>query len=66
LLEHDPKKGIPVLGKDHAQNNNLERDVNSNKDHLALGKPEDLPRLGDRGDLAAELLHDVHALLDEL
>src|SRR5271169_277173 len=36
LLEHDPKKWIPVLGKDHARNNNLERDDDSRRNHLAL------------------------------
>jgi hypothetical protein len=34
-LEHDPKKWAPVLGKDHAQTNNLERDDDSKKNHLA-------------------------------
>jgi hypothetical protein len=36
-LEHDPKKWIPVLGKDHAQTNNLERDDDSKRNHRALG-----------------------------
>jgi hypothetical protein len=35
-LEHDPKKWTPVLGKDHAECNNLERDDDSKKNHLAL------------------------------
>jgi hypothetical protein len=35
-LEHDPKKWTPVLGKDHAQTNNLEHDDDSKKNHFAL------------------------------
>jgi sulfonate transport system ATP-binding protein len=38
-LEHDPKKWTPVLGKDHVQTNNLERDDDSQKNHLALELP---------------------------
>src|ERR1700722_8500830 len=34
--EHDPKKRSPVLGKDHAQTNSLERDDDSKENHLAL------------------------------
>jgi urease accessory protein len=35
-LEHDPKKWIPILGKDHARNDNLERDHGSKRNHRAL------------------------------
>jgi hypothetical protein len=38
FLEHDTKKWMPVLGKDHAQTNNLERDDDSKRNHLALGE----------------------------
>jgi hypothetical protein len=31
------KKWMPVLGKDHAQTNNLERDDDSRRNHLAQG-----------------------------
>jgi hypothetical protein len=30
------KKWMPVLGEDHAQTNNLERDDDSKRNHLAL------------------------------
>src|SRR5437868_9451381 len=52
-LEHDPEKWTPVLGKDHAQNNRLERDDDSKKSHCVLarsqtewapvGRPESAP-----------------------
>jgi hypothetical protein len=34
--EHDPKEWAPVLGKDHAQASNLERDDFPSSHHLAL------------------------------
>jgi dihydroxy-acid dehydratase len=34
-LEHDPNKWMPVLGKDHAQTDNVERDDDSRRNHLA-------------------------------
>jgi hypothetical protein len=36
LLARDPEKWEPVFGKDHAQNENLERDDDSRKNHHAL------------------------------
>jgi uncharacterized protein involved in type VI secretion and phage assembly len=43
FLEHDPKKHapakagwMPILGKDHARNNNLERADGSKRNHRAL------------------------------
>jgi hypothetical protein len=38
MLEHDPKKWAPILGEDHGQNNNLERD-DSKRNDRALGAP---------------------------
>ncbi|SDR59142.1 Uncharacterized membrane protein YccC [Rhizobiales bacterium GAS113] len=38
MLEHDPKKWTPILGEDHAQNNNLERD-DSKRNDRALAAP---------------------------
>jgi hypothetical protein len=35
-LARDPEKWEPVFGKDHAQDNNLERDDDSKKNHPAL------------------------------
>src|SRR5262245_3749679 len=37
-LEHDPKRWTPVLGKDHARNNNLEHDDDSKRNHHTLSK----------------------------
>jgi hypothetical protein len=38
---HDPEKWRPVFGKDHAQNEELERDDDSKKSHHALGGKDD-------------------------
>jgi hypothetical protein len=51
------KKWMPVLGKDHAQTNNLERDDDSKRNHPALGT-QIRPRHPDETsavDIAAEL-----------
>jgi hypothetical protein len=37
------KKWMPVLGKDHARTNNLERDDDSRRNHLALEDPKTVP-----------------------
>src|SRR5215472_6799408 len=41
-IEHDPQKWIPVLGKDHAPPNNVERDDDSKISHRALRRDHDL------------------------
>jgi tetratricopeptide (TPR) repeat protein/SAM-dependent methyltransferase len=69
-LARDPEKWAPVFGRDHAQNNDLERDDDSKKSHPAPGRDDieyaqaDILQLGSLGrsfDLieAAGVLHHL-------
>ncbi|MFL5057115.1 MAG: hypothetical protein ACJ8DE_17980 [Microvirga sp.] len=71
--KHDPEKWLPVFGKDHAQNKEVERDDDSTRSHRALAAEaadgSALDRLADtllRSDVPADLreaARDIHSLL---